>query len=144
MGVDELRKYGKRRYELLDAIRGRLAVERARDDSDQELDRCLSQCIRGDTLVPIAKQLRDNGCQLSGYYPEPEPSEKGAFEKIPDCDYFNQETGFIALGLCPACINGDAPGDCKTDLLGSCPRCGWQPKAAKPHKPGAAKTRRWM
>lgn len=123
MNKQQLRAYGKR---YLDGIRGRLAAERARDDSDQELERCLSRCVCN-RLVPVAKQLRDDGFQLAGYYPTP---EQGVVEKNADCDYFNPEAGFIARWLCPACINGGASGDCKTDLLGSCPRCGWQPKAA--------------
>lgn len=48
----------------VDAIRGRLAAEDARNDSDAELKRCLSPCVAGKRLVPAAQLLRDEGVQL--------------------------------------------------------------------------------
>lgn len=67
----------------VDAIRGRLAAERARNDSDAELDRCLSPCVGGNRLVPAAQLLRDAGVALVGPLEEIE-----AYVQPEVCDYF--------------------------------------------------------
>ena len=42
-------------------IRGRLRAEYARSLSDEELKRCLKDCVWGHILIPLAKKYRDNG-----------------------------------------------------------------------------------
>jgi hypothetical protein len=56
-----LRVMGKN---YLEQIRGRLAAENTRDDSDPTLARVLGPCVCGHWLVPVAKQLRNDGVNL--------------------------------------------------------------------------------
>lgn len=48
----------------LAALRHRLAVQGARDDSDPELERCLGPRPAGRYLVQAARYLRDEGFSL--------------------------------------------------------------------------------
>lgn len=61
MDKNALRRYGEKYGEL---IRGRLKAEGIVDTSDAELERALSPCVCGHWLVPVAKQLRDDGFNL--------------------------------------------------------------------------------
>lgn len=42
----------------IQAIKGRMSAENNIDFSDSEIERCLSGCVGGHVLVPLAKQLR--------------------------------------------------------------------------------------
>ena len=61
MDNDTLIRYGEKYGEL---IRGRLKAEGILDTSDTELERALGPCVCGYWLVPVAKQLRDDGFNL--------------------------------------------------------------------------------
>jgi hypothetical protein len=61
MDTQTLRKYGEKYAE---AIRGRLAAEGVAEFTDSELERALAPCVCGHWLVPVAKQLRDDGVSL--------------------------------------------------------------------------------
>lgn len=50
----------------LEAIQGRMTVERAIDDSTAEIVRCLGQCVCGELLVNLAVYLRDAGYTITG------------------------------------------------------------------------------
>jgi hypothetical protein len=59
-------------YRYLPSIIGRMLAENAKDFSDGEIERTLSQCVLGNKLVGIAKKLRDSGAfqsYLSEVYP---------------------------------------------------------------------------
>ena len=62
MSNDALVRHGAKYGEL---IRGRLKAEGIVDTSDAELERALGPCVCGHWLVPVAKQLRDDGLPLN-------------------------------------------------------------------------------
>ena len=62
MDKHTLIRYGEKYGEL---IRGRLNAEGIIDTSDAELERALGPCVCGHWLVPVAKQLRDDGFGLN-------------------------------------------------------------------------------
>lgn len=47
-------------------VRAKMAAEQARDESDEEIERCLGACVGSHLLTPVAKFIRAHGLPLVG------------------------------------------------------------------------------
>lgn len=119
-------------------IQGRMMAESAVDDSDSEIERCLSPCVCGPLLVNVAKYLRDEGYTVNECEDgSTQTDSKGKTWTLSgDYRYSIKDTGFNSqrLGNCEVChgrcdnvyiqseqrqyVNGWTHHECKDTLFG--------------------------
>ncbi|MBA4291055.1 hypothetical protein SAMN05216370_0145 [Pseudomonas peli] len=73
--VDRLAKREKRRAQLVEAAIGRLHVELAHDLSDEELSRCLGNCVGAHQLIPLMQEERERGLTIPLRTIDPDTAE---------------------------------------------------------------------